>query len=101
MLAGSKRRDELLTELASANMKETLVQRQTLARETLTCPSLEAGKEQARKDLFAFVLFLTLLPRHLLLTTAGHQMLGQMDAGLTHHGQKNMRNAHLDQATAI
>ena len=75
-LTCSERRDEPLTELASANMKETLVQMQTLARETITSPSLEGGKEQVGKDLFVLVLFLTLLPRHLLLITAGHQMLG-------------------------
>lgn len=71
-LTGSERRDELLTELPSANIKETPVWMQTLARETLASPSLEARKEQAGKNLFALVLFLTLLPRHLLLTTAGH-----------------------------
>lgn len=76
IVTGSERRDELLTELASTNMKETLVQMQPLARGTLTSPSLEAGKEQAGKNLFALVLFLTLLPRHLLLTTAGNQTLG-------------------------
>lgn len=58
---GSERRGELLTELASANVKETLVRMQTLARETLISPSLEVGKEQAGKDLFVLVLFLTLL----------------------------------------
>lgn len=73
-LTGSERRDELLTELSSANMKETLVQMKTLARENPNLSSLEAGKEQAGNDLFALVSYL--LHRHLLLTTAEHQMLG-------------------------
>lgn len=46
---------------------------QTPVRETLASPSLEAGKEQAGTDLSVLALFLLLLTRHLVLTTAGHQ----------------------------
>lgn len=81
-------------------MKEILVWMQTPVRETLASPSLEAGKEQAGTDLSVLALFLLLLTRHLVLTTAGHQTLGQMSAGLSHRSQQNMRNAHLGQAMA-
>lgn len=57
-LTGSERRDELLTELVSANMKEALVQMQTLAREILTSPSPEAGKEQAERIFLQLSCFL-------------------------------------------
>lgn len=56
-LTGSERRDELLTELSSANMKETLVQMKTLARETLTSPHWKLGRN--RQEMIFLLLFLT------------------------------------------
>lgn len=54
-LTGSERRDELLTELSSANMKETLVQMKTLSRETLTSPHWKLGKN-SQERIFSLLL---------------------------------------------
>lgn len=57
-LTVSERRDELLTELSSANMKEALVQIKTLARETLTSPHWKLGRNrQERIFLLLFLIF--------------------------------------------
>lgn len=56
-LTVSEGRDELVTELSSANMKEALVQMKTLARETLTSPHWKLGRN--RQETIFLLLFLT------------------------------------------